>query len=102
MAKCINTPKSRRKQDAASTDKDEPMRKDTRWIWTLALSGVLAAPAGWANETAAASRETSREQAREANEAAAREAADAVRSATRLDLDIRLIGPTSLTVADRR
>lgn len=78
------------------------MRKNTRWIWILALSGVLATPAGWANEDAAASRERSREQAREANEDAAREAADAVRNATQLDLDIRLIGPTSLTVAGGR
>ncbi len=94
--------KLRLKQDAASKDKDEPMRKNTRWIWILALSGVLVAPAGWASDDAGAGRESSREQAREANEDAAREAADAVRNATRLDLDIRLIGPTSLAVADRR
>lgn len=41
----------------------------------------------------------SRESAREANEAAVTDAVNAVIEATRLDLDIRLIGHTSVTVA---
>ena len=43
--------------------------------------------------------ETSKEQAREANEAAVEEAARAVEAETRLDLDIRLIGHNSVTIA---
>lgn len=37
--------------------------------------------------------------AREANEQAAKEAALSVREATRLDLDIRLVGPASMQMA---
>ncbi len=43
--------------------------------------------------------ETSREQARQANEAAVEDAARAVEADTRLDLDITLIGRTSLLIA---
>ena len=43
--------------------------------------------------------ETSREQARQANEAAVEDAARAVEAETRLDLDITLIGRTSLLIA---
>ncbi len=41
----------------------------------------------------------SRENAKAANEAAVNEAVTAVIEATRLELDVRLIGPTSITVA---
>ena len=72
-----------------------------RWTVALAMSIFLAAPAAWAEESDAESRESSREQAREANEEAARDAAEAVKAATQLDLDIRLIGPTSLKIAGK-
>ena len=72
-----------------------------RWTLALAMGMFLAAPATWAAEDDAESRETSREQAREANEEAARDAAEAVKAATQLDLDIRLIGPTSLKIAGK-
>ncbi len=43
--------------------------------------------------------ETSKEQARRANEAAVEDAARAVEADTRLDLDMRLIGRTSVLIA---
>ncbi len=43
--------------------------------------------------------QTSKEQARQANEAAVEEAAQAIESDTRLDLDIKLIGRTSVIIA---
>ncbi len=43
--------------------------------------------------------ETSKEQARQANEAAVEEAVRAVEADTQLDLDIRLIGRTSVLIA---
>jgi hypothetical protein len=73
----------------------------------LALGlGLFAAPAMASddngqpveNKTVSAD-QLSRESAREANEAAVTEAVNAVIEATRLDLDIRLIGRTSVTVA---
>jgi hypothetical protein len=48
---------------------------------------------------AARIQEASREQARAANEAAAREAAVAVKANSRLNLDIQLIGRTSVLIA---
>ena len=72
-----------------------------RWTLALALGTFLAAPLAWADESDSETRDTSREQAREANEEAARDAAEAVKAATQLDLDIRLIGPTSLKVAGK-
>ena len=93
---------TQRRDGAAKVDKDGIMKNRTRWIRVLMLGGLLAASAGWADETAQESRAVSREQARQAQEAAAREAAKSVRTATELDLDIRLIGPTSLKVARGR
>ena len=53
-----------------------------------------------ANEASSAQiEETSKEQARRANEAAVEEAARSVEADTRLDLDIRLIGRTSMIIA---
>ena len=46
--------------------------------------------------------EASRELAEVANATAAEDAAEAVLSATQLDLDIRLVGPTSVTIAAGR
>jgi hypothetical protein len=73
----------------------------------LALGlGLFAAPAMASDDVSldAESRiestdQHSRENARAANEAAVADAVNAVIEATRLDLDIRLIGRTSVTVA---
>lgn len=72
-----------------------------QWTLALALGICLAAPAAGAEKNDDESRQASREQARQANEEAARDAADAVKAAMQLDLDIRLIGPTSLKVAGK-
>ena len=80
------------------------MTKNTRWIPVLALGSILLASSGWANnnEDTEDTRVTSREQAREANETAVKDAAVNLREATQLDLDIRLLGPTSLKVSVRQ
>lgn len=73
----------------------------------LALGlGLFAAPAMASDETSieaetriVSTDQHSRESAKAANEAAVTEAVNAVIEATRLDLDIRLIGRTSVTVA---
>ena len=73
------------------------------------LPGLLLAAALLAGTGALAddgkdkdSNSTARQQARAATEAAAREAAASVQDANRLDLDIRLVGPTSIKIADKR
>ena len=73
----------------------------------LFLASLLAFSAGQAEETSPQPDQTrpteqSIERAREANEAAAKKAAEAVVDSTRLDLDIRLIGPTSVKIAGER
>ena len=80
------------------------MTKNTRWIPGLALGSILLASSGWANnnEDTEDTRMTSREQAREANETAVKDAAVNLREETQLDLDIRLLGPTSLKVSVRQ
>ena len=85
------------------------MNNKTSWAAVLVAGSLLAAPPGWtSDETAEAGKrietaaETSRAQAREAHEAAVREASKALKEATRLDLDIRLIGPTSVKIAGER
>jgi len=75
------------------------MSNFSRWVKALAIGSLLAAPAAWANNDTDESRNTSREQAREATENATREAVEAVKAATQLELDIRLIGPKSITIA---
>ena len=73
----------------------------------LALGlGLFAAPAMASDDTGTpvenktvSADQHSRESAKEANEAAVTDAVNAVIEATRLDLDIRLIGRTSVTVA---
>ena len=80
------------------------MTKNTRWIPVLALGSILLASSGWANnnEDTEDTRMTSREQAREANETAVKDAAVNLRVETQLDLDIRLLRPTSLKVSVRQ
>ncbi len=85
------------------------MNDKTQWMIALALAGLLAAPVAWANDDVAedgermeSPGETSKTQAREANEAAACEASKAIEAANRLDLDVRLIGPTSVKIAGQR
>ena len=74
----------------------------------LALAGLLAfnlsfadevAPEETAKATVVDTDTVNRELAREANMAAAEQAVAAVLEETRLDLDIRLIGPTSVKIA---
>lgn len=79
------------------------MKLHRQWTVGLVLAGLMAAGVAVAEDNAdAASGEQAREQAREAVEAAAREAARAVRDSNQLDLDIRLLGPTSVTIASDR
>ena len=79
-----------------------------RRILILALAGLLAFNSSFADEVALneAPKPTvvdtdtvNRELAREANTAAAEQAATAVIEENKLDLDIRLIGPTSVKTA---
>lgn len=85
------------------------MQYKSHWMFAVVVAGLLAAPAGWTSDEAPESRErieaaaeASKEQAREANEDAARQASEALEAATRLDLDIRLIGPRSVKIAAKR
>jgi hypothetical protein len=79
------------------------MKLQRRWTVGLLLAGLLAGGTGVADDKiGAASGEHAREQAREAVETAAREAARAVRDSNQLDLDIRLVGPTSVKIAGDR
>jgi hypothetical protein len=88
--------------------KDATMNSIYSRALILALTGLLAVNTGFADEAAdkkaaqsaaVNSAETHRELAREANKAAAEQAANALIEETRLDLDIRLIGPTSVKIA---
>jgi len=79
------------------------MKSNRRWTAGLLLTGLLAAGTGLADDkNDAASSKSTREHARQAVEAAARDAARAVRDSNQLDLDIRLIGPTSVKIASDR
>lgn len=85
------------------------MNDKAKWISALMVASLLAAPTGWTKDAAKESgdqvesaADASRKQAREANTEAAREAAEALEAATRLDLDIQLIGPTSVKIAGKR
>ena len=85
------------------------MNDKTKRMIALALAGLLAGPVAWTNDNVAedgermeSPRETSKNLARVANEAAAREASMAIEAGTRLDLDIRLIGPASVKIAGQR
>ena len=69
----------------------------------LANAGDAQTPATGAKQGSANNHETfNRQRARRAHESLVEEAAKSVLAATRLDLDIRLIGHTSETVAARR
>ena len=79
------------------------MKLHRRWTVGLLLAGLLAAGNGVADDKAGAdSGDRAREQGRNAVETAAREAARALQDSNQLDLDIRLIGPTSVKIADGR
>jgi hypothetical protein len=88
--------------------KDTEMEITHRRTLILALAGLLAFNSSFADEVvlkvatkpAVVDTDTvNRELAREANTAAAKQAVAAVIEETRLDLDIRLIGPTSVKIA---
>jgi len=74
----------------------------------LAIASVLFANAATADDTVSTESSTvnvakeSLEQAKRANEAAVAAAVETVLVDTRLDLDIRLIGPTSVKIASDR
>lgn len=74
----------------------------------LAIVSVLFANVASAEDTATTEsiavniEKESREQAKQANKAAAEAAVETVLVDTRLDLDIRLIGPTSVKIASDR
>jgi hypothetical protein len=79
------------------------MKLHRRWTVGLLVAGLLAAGNGVAGDkTGADSGDSAREQARNAVETAARAAARALQDSNQLDLDIRLIGPTSVKIADGR
>lgn len=67
---------------------------------TPAALGEDSPAAEGSRKTAAAPAEVSRTRAADAHAEAVSKAADAVISATRLDLDIRLVGHTSVQVAN--
>jgi hypothetical protein len=75
-------------------------------IGGLLLATVIACNSGFADERDTLDKkntvETQRQLARDAIQMAAREAVKTVLKDTRLDLDIRLIGPTSVRIADDR
>lgn len=84
---------------------------NTQWRKTLVLAGLMVTNGAFADEakdqaTIDASHsdktEVSRERAREATETATSDALASLAEHNRLDLDIRLIGPTSETVAGDR
>jgi hypothetical protein len=101
--------------NSADLDGRKTLRKDRKVNKRIRLAistsflalglGLVTAPAfaGDSDEPAAETVTTpdqhSRETAKAANEAAVSEAVNAVMDANRLDLDIRLIGRTSVTVA---
>ena len=84
------------------------MKISRKLITGLAIVGVLFANVASAENSATTESSTvdvakeSLEQAKRANEAAAEAAVETVLADTRLDLDIRLIGPTSVKIASDR
>jgi len=87
------------------------MTHKSKGALALTLAGLLAINVSFADDVAQSaatqtvqteSDQTSRELAKEANETAARQAVEAVLTEVKLDLDIRLIGPTSVTIAADR
>ena len=93
------------------TDKEATMNTLTKRTTVLIVAGLLVgnaaqAEAPVANQATPAADSSIGEQstarARKANEDAASKAAAAVVERTRLDLDIRLLGPTSVKIAGDR
>jgi len=84
------------------------MKISRKLITGLAIVGVLFANVASTENSATTESSTidvakeSLEQAKRANEAAAEAAVETVLADTRLDLDIRLIGPTSVKIASDR
>jgi outer membrane receptor for ferric coprogen and ferric-rhodotorulic acid len=84
------------------------MKISRKLITGLAIVGVLFSNVASAENSATTESSTvnvakeSLEQAKRANEAAAEAAVETVLADTRLDLDIRLIGPTSVKIASDR
>ena len=84
------------------------MQISRKLITGLAIVSVLFASAASAENSATTESSSinvakeSLEQAKRANEAAAESAIATVLADTRLDLDIRLIGPTSVKIASDR
>lgn len=84
------------------------MKITRKLVAGLAIVSVLFANVATADDTATTESSTvnvaqeSREQAKRANEAAVEAAVETVLVDTRLDLDIRLIGPTSVKIASDR
>ena len=76
------------------------MKLHRQWTVGLLLAGLLAGGQGVADDKDGTnSGDRAREQARKAVETAARDAARAVQDSNQLDLDIRLIGPSSVKIA---
>jgi hypothetical protein len=80
-------------------------------IASLALAGLLIVNSSFADEIVVAEKrqdattstaEMNRDRAAKAHLSAVEKAVEAVLSDTRLDLDIRLIGPTSVKIAAER
>lgn len=89
-------------------DKDAEMKHKLTRATALILAGMLACnanaaeddtPTKEADPTVVDATRLNRERAREATEQAARQAVQAVLESTKLDLDIRLIGPNSVKIA---
>ena len=87
------------------------MENRQRLMAALALAGMLAINASFADEVVVTDTQeaatisiddVNRDLAKEANTAAAEKAAEAILADTKLDLDIRLIGPTSVKIAGDR
>ena len=87
------------------------MKNQRTLVAGLALAGLLAVNAGFADEIVVTETrdnatikadDVQRDLAKKANKAAVEKAVEAVIADTKLDLDIRLIGPTSVKIASER
>ena len=97
---------SRRRQTLEIEMKNKPTL-----VTGLLLAGLLAVSTTFADEVVATetrddttmrSSDVQRDRAKEANASAAEKAAEAVLADAKLDLNIRLIGPTSVKIAAER
>ena len=87
------------------------MKNKPTLVTGLLLAGLLAVSTTFADEVVATetrddttmrSSDVQRDRAKEANASAAEKAAEAVLADAKLDLNIRLIGPTSVKIAAER